>query len=147
MPPLHLSTANRTKAFGRRCRGQLLNFVVRWRMEQKDTRIRFWSYLRPFILTFSNTHVWGAEEYTFTDDESENEVEVGVVLTGGYEHGELRGYGENIYWDRDDRWSKIDEPKIDRPTIEYPSPRAPTSGHCKASGTMRRSILGGKYPV
>lgn len=31
--------ANRTKAFGRRFRGQLLNSVVRWRMEQGDTKI------------------------------------------------------------------------------------------------------------
>lgn len=31
--------ANRMKAFGRRFRDQLLNSVVRWRMEQGDTRI------------------------------------------------------------------------------------------------------------
>lgn len=33
--------------------------------------------------------------YTFADNESE--VEVDSVLTGGYEHGEVRGYGENLY--------------------------------------------------
>lgn len=85
--------------------------------------------------------------YTFTDNESEDEVEVGVALRGGHEHGEVRGYGENVYSGRDDRWSKIDGPKIDRLTIDYPSPGAPTSGNGKASGTMRHSILGDKSPV
>ena len=84
---------------------------------------------------------------TFTDNESEDEVEVVGALTGGYEQSEVRDYGENVHWDRDNKWSKIHEPKFTRPTIERPPPGAPTSGHGKASGIMRRSILGGKYPV
>ena len=80
---------------------------------------------------------------TFTDNESEDEIEVLGALTRG--QSEVSDYGENLHWTKDDRWSKIHQPKIIR--TERPPLGAAETRHCRASGTMRRSNLAGKIAV
>lgn len=84
---------------------------------------------------------------TFTEDESDDEVEGIGELTGEYKQGDVRDCSKNFHWGRADRWSKIYEPIINCPPTKHPLPRARASENGKELGTIRRSISGSKFPV